>query len=118
MLSSDVAQEVVVPVSGVLEAMRASQLHSTMLGHPVPLETSPALVVGLARNTGVALTKLDVTAPELASRINLTIQDAKHIKKQETNFSFNVSNFKPSNKQIIDRKQASNYDLIKLLCCI
>ena len=75
-LSSDVAQEVVVPVSGVLEAMRASQLHSTMLGHPVPLETSPALVVGLARYTGVALTKLDVTAPELASRINLTIQDA------------------------------------------
>ena len=79
MLSSDVAQEVVVPVSGVLEAMRASQLQSTMLCHSVPLETSPAVVVGLARNTGVALTKLDVTAPELASRINLLIQDMLNI---------------------------------------
>jgi hypothetical protein len=78
-LSSDVAQEVVVPVGGVLETMRTSQLLDTVIGHPVSLETSPALVGGLARNTGVALSRLDVAAPEITSRIKLPIQKMLNI---------------------------------------
>jgi hypothetical protein len=68
MLSSDMSDHIVFP-AGRIVTMRTFQLLISMLGQPVSLEASPAAEAGLAQNTGVALSKLNMGVPATKIRV-------------------------------------------------